>query len=280
LEPIWERAFNKLFTRQAKAVLSRFEGKRGHKFAARAPEPDGLFDPSYWESETDDLARGLYEQVAAQGLIRVSDSFGVSFDLNAPGVDLFIRDRAQQLAGQVTKTTYNAIRDQMTEGINAGESIPDLAARITSVFDATTARATTIARTEVISAYNGAALEGMRAVNETDSELVGGQEWIATGDDRCRDEHQDAQDAGPVGFDEFFIVGGEQLQYPGDPAGSPENVINCRCTIAFLTPDEYAAAVDEERSKPREVRVSTAKALLGMPFDEHGWRTLLRSTAA
>ncbi len=27
-----------------------------------------------------------------------------------------------------------------------------------------------------------------------------------------------------------FIVGGEQLQYPGDPAGSAWNVISCRCT--------------------------------------------------
>ena len=29
-----------------------------------------------------------------------------------------------------------------------------------------------------------------------------------------------------------FLVGGEQLLYPGDPAGSSENVINCRCSVA------------------------------------------------
>jgi hypothetical protein len=25
-------------------------------------------------------------------------------------------------------------------------------------------------------------------------------------------------------------VGGEELDYPGDPAGSPENIIQCRCS--------------------------------------------------
>jgi hypothetical protein len=32
-----------------------------------------------------------------------------------------------------------------------------------------------------------------------------------------------------VPIDGFFDVGGEQLQFPGDPAGAPENVINCHC---------------------------------------------------
>jgi hypothetical protein len=28
-----------------------------------------------------------------------------------------------------------------------------------------------------------------------------------------------------------FQVAGEPLQFPGDPSGSPENVINCRCDL-------------------------------------------------
>ena len=30
-----------------------------------------------------------------------------------------------------------------------------------------------------------------------------------------------------------FSVGGEQLEYPGDPSGSAENVINCKCVIGY-----------------------------------------------
>jgi hypothetical protein len=38
-----------------------------------------------------------------------------------------------------------------------------------------------------------------------------------------------AADGQVVGLDEPFIVGGEQLMYPGDPAGSPGNICNCLC---------------------------------------------------
>jgi len=34
--------------------------------------------------------------------------------------------------------------------------------------------------------------------------------------------------------DEAFDVDGEALMYPGDPNGSPENVINCKCIISIV----------------------------------------------
>jgi uncharacterized protein with gpF-like domain len=53
--------------------------------------------------------------------------------------------------------------------------------------------------------------------------------WMAALDDRTRDAHGSA-DGQIVKVDKPFNVGGEELMYPGDPAGSAENVINCRCT--------------------------------------------------
>jgi hypothetical protein len=35
-----------------------------------------------------------------------------------------------------------------------------------------------------------------------------------------------------------FLVGGEPLQFPGDPSGSTWNIINCRCTVIALIGDE------------------------------------------
>jgi hypothetical protein len=54
--------------------------------------------------------------------------------------------------------------------------------------------------------------------------------WNAMDDDRTRDAHADA-DGQEVGVDEAFDVGGEELMYPGDPAGSDENTLNCRCWL-------------------------------------------------
>ena len=55
------------------------------------------------------------------------------------------------------------------------------------------------------------------------------KEWLSTKDDRVRIEHLEV-DGQVVPIDEPFIVGGEELMYPGDASGSAGNVINCRCT--------------------------------------------------
>jgi len=58
--------------------------------------------------------------------------------------------------------------------------------------------------------------------------------WMANHDAKTRPDHAEA-DGQEVGMDESFDVGGEQLMYPGDPAGSPGNIINCRCTVYYTS---------------------------------------------
>ena len=41
-----------------------------------------------------------------------------------------------------------------------------------------------------------------------------------------------------VGIHEDFIVGGAALAFPGDPAGPPEEVINCRCVSVPVEDEE------------------------------------------
>lgn len=142
----------------------------------------------------------------------------------------------------VADTVFGDIRGELETGRRLGESIPDLSKRI----DASLARggafnwagrATTIARTEVISAYNvGATLaaEELASVMEVDEYQ---KEWLATGDARTRPTHMDA-DGQKVWGDQTFDVGGEALEEPGDPAGSAEEVINCRCTVLFHYPGD------------------------------------------
>jgi HK97 family phage portal protein len=248
LERVWERAWRRLFARQLDTTLRRLEGKRGRQ-AVRQTDPAGIFDAGFWEVETIDFTAGLYESVFAVGGARVSDAFGLAFDLEAPYAREFVTARANQLSGPVTNTTYEAIKAQMAEGVAAGEDIPTLARRIRAVFsDAATLRARTIARTEVISAFNGS---GYTVAAQLPGDVVGGQEWIATRDARVRPSHAEA-DGQRVRVGHPFAVGGAEMAYPGDPSGGAKNTVNCRCTMAFLTPAEMGDVI--ERVPTSEVR--------------------------
>jgi hypothetical protein len=62
------------------------------------------------------------------------------------------------------------------------------------------------------------------------------KQWQATGDDRTRHTHHEA-DGQTVAFSAPFAVGGTSLAFPGDPTGTASEVINCRCTtIAVFDP--------------------------------------------
>lgn len=238
MERTWARAWSRYFERQATAVVARVEGRTVAarlRAAAEAREiraDVGAFDADLWRRRAADLAVDLLDQVVGSGASRVAGQFGVSFDLEAPWVRDFIEDRANQLADAVTDTTYAAVQQALADGAQAGEGIDDIAARVTAVFDdASRNRAQTIARTEVISASNGAAVEAAR---QLPADVVAGKEWIASPGERTRPEHLDA-DGQVVPVDGTFDVGGEALAYPGDPAGSEAMTINCRCAVALVS---------------------------------------------
>lgn len=279
LEAQWVRQFRRLFNRQAKATVARLEGQsRAKRVLEGRASTDDLFDRRFWAEQTAEDAAALYESLASAAFVRLSDRLGVSFDLEAEFAQEFITSRANQLAGQVTQTTYDAITATLAEGVGEGESIPDLAARIREVFsEASANRATTIARTEVIGGFGAAS---RAAITGLPADVVAAVQWIATPGGRTRESHATA-DGQIVAVSEPFIVGGHSMLYPGDPAGPADEVINCRCALAALTPEEFEAeAVTYMTAPPAPVpfeRARLALALVGPDFDEARFRRALEA---
>jgi hypothetical protein len=90
-----------------------------------------------------------------------------------------------------------------------------------------------IARTEVIAASNRGAVMGAESTGLRLRKI-----WLTALDDRERTAHRDmmsGDQANGIPMNEPFIVGGEALMQPGDKAGTPGNVINCRCAVSFLS---------------------------------------------
>lgn len=181
------------------------------------------------ETELTDEYQKLLEAVVleiGQEAAKDAGGVGIAFDLDDPRAVKFIQQRAQRFAQQIDQTTYTRLQAELSAAMEAGESIPQMAARVQSVMgDRIRSSAETIARTEIISASNFSTVEGWRQ-----SGVVSTKTWLATLDDRVRDWHREAHGQ-TVGLDEPFIVDGEELMYPGDANGSAENVINCRCAM-------------------------------------------------
>lgn len=133
-------------------------------------------------------------------------------------------NRGFDLAYGKTQITA-AVTSSILQGKSIGKVANDLQTRIPTMNRASAIRT---ARTAITSAQNG----GRQAGGE-DMEAMGcviEKEWHAHIDERTREAHADA-DGQTVPMDDTFNVGGEELMFPGDPDGSPENTYNCRCTM-------------------------------------------------
>lgn len=121
-------------------------------------------------------------------------------------------------------------REQLAEGLALGESQPKLAQRVRDAVGVALPRARTIARTESHGARNVAAVATLQRFESAYAPPgVMRKQWQATEDERTRHTHHEA-DGQTATFADPFIVGGFSLAFPGDPAGPPQEVINCRCT--------------------------------------------------
>jgi hypothetical protein len=92
-------------------------------------------------------------------------------------------------------------------------------------------RAENIARTETMTSLHEAQQQSIEqavadgVVDQTAVTFV----WRTAEDDRVRDSHV-FMDGQEVQMGQMFVTGdGNLLEYPGDPSGPPEEIINCRC---------------------------------------------------
>jgi hypothetical protein len=149
-----------------------------------------------------------------------------------PFVRNWIAQRENRLAA-VPKEVFGAVSQVINAATQNGASIPDVTDQIEQLFDGTDtakwkARARTVARTEVVGAYNGGLHDAFAMIVENDPGTDWVKRWLATEDSRTRPDHVEA-DGQTVPFAQPFIVGGFQMMHPHDPDGPPHEVINCRC---------------------------------------------------
>jgi len=150
-----------------------------------------------------------------------------------PTADAIMVDFLRQYGGlkitQITGTTLDDINSVVSQGITDGLSELEIGRLVYLVAPTKGAsRAQTIARTESHQAANVTAQGTANAAG-----LTMRRQWVSASGERTRKDHREANGQ-TVDMHEPFKVGGENLMYPGDPAGSAKNVINCRCAVVFI----------------------------------------------
>lgn len=169
----------------------------------------------YKKSLEDDLYLSIYER-QMQHLVSTSE----------------YAERIKTITNTTKSRINTVIQDVMTEAELSGYGIDKIRQSLTDAIGASIrgnvrARAKAIAQTEMISASNQASTF---AADSTGLEYR--KYWSTSHLQGIRPTHimaeQDSIQRGGLRKDELFANG---LRFPGDPAGSADEVVNCRCTV-------------------------------------------------
>jgi hypothetical protein len=141
-----------------------------------------------------------------------------------PEQDAILKDMIFNSGTKVSETTLGIveqmIRTANEENWTVGQFAQNLSDKVT---DFGPWRARLWARTESAKVDNYGAVEGFK-----ETEFVEKKGWMCSMIPTSRESHI-AADGQEVALDEDFVVGGERMDYPGDPKGSAGEVCNCLC---------------------------------------------------
>jgi len=168
----------------------------------------------------DDFGKYVYKELLNQK----------AFSIFAFGVYTWIAAMALKQSNLVSSYTILTIKNAVKKANEEGWTIDTTANLIKDIFfnRFSKSRAKRIARTEVNSASNYGSYAGAQQTGLKLKKI-----WIATNDSRTRPSHKKAGRHKPIDLNAKFTVGRSKMEYPGDPAGRPEEIINCRCAIGY-----------------------------------------------
>ena len=245
----YKSAFGRVLMQARVEVLRKIDSsyapadKTRTAIQTKAAAGDFLFDLSkFGESFRAAMRRQAISTLdqAAKQLLKEVGREDDPFEFAPHEVLSFLSDRENKLKG-VPQDVWDSIRDELIKGIDDGDSVTNLAARVKKEFNTLGDReALRIAQTEVSASFGKGRDVAMRRVG------VKYKAWITSGNDNVRDAHvlagADYPPERAIPIDEPFIVDGEPLMYPGDTSGKASNVISCFCVSRsiFQKPDSDA----------------------------------------
>lgn len=252
-----------------------------------SPAGDELIDAKALAQTLRTKTDPIRQQAVKDTMLPTLEGVGLSFDATNPLTAKVLAQSGSQITGIAETTQLNVTRI-IKESYAEGLSIPDTAKAIqVGMRSASIVRATLIARTELVGAVNGGSLAATRLASGVTG--VGYDKvWLtAPGAKYPRHEEYDGLDNQVQPLDQAFSVGESQLLFPGDPAGPPEDVCNCRCTMIYQENGKQVGdVVDAETATegPPELDEGdggeAGQALLALPAPTSGPNRIIQDSLA
>jgi hypothetical protein len=200
----FERRINEFFDGQKERLFNRLNIK------------DALTD-TFFEMEDEML---LLMNMIENGYLRFLErGFGFS---GANYVTNLISEGQKNQFLNYSKNINKTTRDRVNAKLKSGGDPKQILSELYEDFKS--GRSPLIAETTGVSGFNAGLWAGYR------NQGYKYKTWISQRDEKVRHSHFLAEGQ-KVKIDEHFVLGTELLMYPGDPTASPEETINCRCTI-------------------------------------------------
>lgn len=230
--PLYEAYLDMMLEWLAAVKAAMFAG--GVVQLALMPDPMTIFSQGpKWAA----LAAKYTAQVAREVLAApYRDLFANDQLFNSrPFVRNWIADTDNRLQA-VPEQVYGLVSQIIDSATTNGASIPDVQDQIEQLFSDTGVqqwknRARTVARTEVVGAYNGGLHDAFSMIADSDPGTRYVHRWLATEDSRTRPDHVKV-DGQVQPWGQPFRLGpdGAVLMMHPHAAGAPaDQVVNCRC---------------------------------------------------
>ena len=279
LRSIYEQAAEELYAKQQSFLHAHEERVRKYQAQLKAGEitqadyeawmRGQVFQEKAWAQKREQIARTMVDiDKRAQDIVNTgrldvfadnANYIGYSLETGAGanlGFGLYDSDAVMRLvkdkpdllplpevdAGKDYAWYNKIINNSITQGIIQGEDLEEIVFRIaTQTGETALAGMRRNARTAFTGAQNAGRVEGMRQAKDRGIDVK--KRWMSFLDSRVRDTHADVDGQVADVDDPFLLSDGDMLMFPGDPAGKPRNVYNCRCTLVYVYP-KYPSGID------------------------------------
>lgn len=183
-----------------------------------------------WSQELTELLVEHYLRVFAVVGQSALGELGItaSFELRNPAMIEALETLGAQRVTGIDEETRRQLVSALVDGVEDGESVPQLGRRLRAQIDGMTRR-----RSELIAVTETAEASGRASVETYRRNGVEQKRWLTADDGKVTEGCRANEDTSPIAIDALFTGGGSSVQHPPRFPG-------CRCAISPVL-DDYTA---------------------------------------